>query len=480
MSRAFRRILTAIVAVALGVPVMAAPTGAAPTGAAAGRVPADGSALPPGFVDQTVFTGLVAPTAVAFSPDGRVFVAEKRGTIKIFHGLTDTTPIVFADLSRNVYDYEDLGLIGLALPAGFPRDPYVYVSYTYDAPIGGVAPVYNDTCPALYNCLASGRLSRLRISGNTLVGSEQVLLNDWCQQSDTHSMGDVLFGPDGSLYVAGGDGASGDAVDYGQLGHPTNPCGDPPAPVGGMMMPPTAQGGALRSQDIRTPADPTGLSGTVIRVNPPSGAPLPSNPLYGSRDRNVQRIVAYGLRNPFRLTFRPGTGEIWIADVGFRTWEEIDRIVDPVAGPVHNYGWPCYEGMLRQPVYDAVNLSLCESLYAAGPAAVTPPFYTYAHNQMITPVDTCAANRGAIGGLTFSPTTGGGYPATYRGALFFTDYLRTCVWAMLPGVGGVPDPTQILAFGRTSGLPVQLVTGPGGDIYYVSITGGAVHRFVYR
>ena len=88
--------------------------------------------LPPGFDDPAIFSGLTQPTAVRFSPDGRIFVAEKRGLIKVFDGLTDTTPAVFADLQTNVHNFWDRGLLGLALDPNFPGSPYVYVLYTYD------------------------------------------------------------------------------------------------------------------------------------------------------------------------------------------------------------------------------------------------------------------------------------------------------------------------------------------------------------
>src|SRR5690348_1015815 len=93
--------------------------------------------LPPGFQQSTAFSGLTQPTAVRFSPDGRVFVAEKSGLIKVFASLTATTPTVFADLRSEVFNAYDRGLLGIALDPSFPTNPYVYVLYTLDAPIGG-------------------------------------------------------------------------------------------------------------------------------------------------------------------------------------------------------------------------------------------------------------------------------------------------------------------------------------------------------
>ncbi len=75
---------------------------------------------------------------------------------------------------------------------------------------------------------------------------------------------------------------------------------------------------------------------------------MPDNPLVGSSDPNARRIVAYGFRNPFRITVRPGTSEIWVGDVGWNTWEEINRLGSPIDPVVDNFGWPCYEGTGRQ------------------------------------------------------------------------------------------------------------------------------------
>ncbi|MCI0613657.1 PQQ-dependent sugar dehydrogenase, partial [bacterium] len=88
--------------------------------------------LPSGFQEQTAFQGLSNPTVVRFAPDGRIFVAEKVGRIKIFNGLSDTTPDVIVDLSVNVHNYWDRGLLGMAIDPQFPAKPYIYVLYTYD------------------------------------------------------------------------------------------------------------------------------------------------------------------------------------------------------------------------------------------------------------------------------------------------------------------------------------------------------------
>src|SRR5262245_34335460 len=110
--------------------------------------------LPPGFDDPVAFSGLTLPTAVRFSPDGRVFVAEKSGIIKVFDGLSDPTPTVVADLSTNVHDFWDRGMLGLALHPDFPATPYVYVLYAYDFDPATPAigpPRWGDQCPGSPN-----------------------------------------------------------------------------------------------------------------------------------------------------------------------------------------------------------------------------------------------------------------------------------------------------------------------------------------
>jgi glucose/arabinose dehydrogenase/PKD repeat protein len=458
----------------------------------AGSRPAAASTLPTGFRDSVVLSGLVNPTILQFAPDGRIFVGQKSGVIKVFQSLTDTSPVTFADLSGEVDDYWDRGLLGMALPPNFPTDPHVYVLYAYDAPINGTAPTWNDGCPTppgatTDGCLVSGRVSRLQISGNVMTGTEQVLINDWCQQFPSHSVGTLLFGRDGYLYVTGGDGASFNNVDYGQYGNtyagdPANPCGDPPGAAGTALSPPGAEGGALRSQSVRRADGPATLDGAVLRIDPATGAGVSGNPFFTSPDANARRIAAYGLRNPFRITQRPGTDELWIGDVGWNTWEEINRVVAPASTTASNFGWPCYEGSSPQGGYQGAGLNLCSSLYST-PGSVIAPYYTYNHSACVVNYTGCHTGGSSITGVAFYQ--GGSYPSQYNGALFFADHTRNEIWAMLPGTNGLPDPSRLQSFvgvdatGSAAGHPVDLKIGPGGDLFYVDMDDGTVHRITY-
>ncbi|HET7451235.1 MAG TPA: PQQ-dependent sugar dehydrogenase [Thermoanaerobaculia bacterium] len=436
--------------------------------------------LPPGFQDSLVVDGLTHPTAVRFSPDGRMFVAEKSGLVKVFSSLYAPVPSLFADLTKNVDDYWDRGLFGLALDPGFPQKPYVYVLYAYDAPIGGVAPVWNDGCPTppgpnTDGCVVSGRLSRLTAAGNAMSGSEKVLVNAWGQQFPSHSVGALQFGADGALYASGGDGASIGTVDFGQFGG--NPLGDPPGGVGGTMQPPWAEGGSLRSQSLRRrPGEPAVLNGTIIRVDPATGNALADNPLAASADANARRIVVEGLRQPFRFTIRPGTDALWIGDDGTNLWEEIDVAARPRA-EVKNFGWPCFEGPFPMPDWVSAQVNICMNDLYRDPSATSPPWFAYRHSDDVVEGDGCAKAGSSVTGLAFHGA--GSYPPAYDGALFFADHTRNCVWVAFPGGNGDPDPSTRKLFIGGASNPVDLETGPGGDLYYADYEGGAIRRVQY-
>ncbi|HEY8170661.1 MAG TPA: PQQ-dependent sugar dehydrogenase [Candidatus Limnocylindria bacterium] len=428
----------------------------------------------PHFQEEVVFEGLNLPIVVEFAPDGRVFVGEKSGVIKVFDSLNDHTPSVYANISTSVHDYWDRGLLGMALDPNFASNGRLYVAYTYDRAIGGGLPDWGNGCPNppgdnTDGCVVAGHLSVIAPGG-----AETVLIEDWCQQFPSHSMSDIVFDAEGALIVNGGDGANFNVTDYGQFGGSAgspiqrNPCGDPPGGVGGAMSAPSAEGGALRSQDRRTSADPLGLNGSVIRVNPANGSPMSDNPST-TGSLNNRRMVGYGLRNPFRMAVHPVTGDVWIGDVGWGTWEEINHL-DPDGTTVPNFGWPCREGNGTTPNGAYNTLSLCQNLVSGW----TGPDFTYSHSSEVVSGDGCGGG-GSISGLAFYP--GGPYPAAYDNALFFTDYSRSCLWVLPSNGSGGVNTAQRAHFAELAN-PVHLTVGPGGNLYYVDI-GGTIRRIIY-
>jgi glucose/arabinose dehydrogenase len=453
-------------------------------------------ALPTGFQDSVVFSGLEQPTAVRFAPNGMVFVAEKAGKIKVFEDTEDKTADLFKDLRTETYDHADRGLLGLAVDPDFPASPYVYALFTYDHILGegtpppkwGLPSTTGDSCPEVPengsdDCLVSGRLVRytaaLSEDGEglhaTASGEKALIPEDWCQQFSSHSVGDLRFGPEGALYASGGDGASFASPDYGQLGEPENPCGDP-----------YEEGGSMRSQDLRTPetvSDPTGLNGTIVRIDPETGAAWPGNPLSTSLSANERRIVALGFRNPFRFAIDPEDGEVYAENVGSSEFEEIDRF-DPSAATPYNSGWPCFEGTDQQFQFKWLALPVCEGMYEE-PGSASSPLFHYSHRQAVTLGDECHYNDGsALAGISFYE--GSQFPAAYKGALFFADSVRSCIYAMLPGADGRPDPNNVQGFLAGGGLypGIDIQEGPDGALYYTSLFGegfsdGSVHRITY-
>jgi glucose/arabinose dehydrogenase len=454
------------------------------------------------------------PTSVRFASDGRAFVIEKRGIVKAFDSVNDSSATQVLDIRHDVHDFWDRGLLSIALDPDFlSGSPYIYLYYVYDAPPGQAAPTWpsGQSAPAWSNscpnppgatgdgCVVTSKLDRYTVNLNTNVAdpaSRKNLIGDggdgeWCQQFPSHAGGALVFGPDDQLYVSGGDGASFTGMDWGQRGGsagsptPVNPCADPY--TGNSA---TSEGGMLRSQDIRTMGggDPLGLDGSIIRINPNNGNPSSGNPLEGNANENAERMIAHGFRNPFRMTFRPGHSDLYVGDVGNSTWEEVNRVTlvgSATTTTLPNYGWPCYEGTPKQAAFDALSTQVCDDLYAQG-GAVTAPLYAYSHVSGLSPKGPCypgsADQTSSVTGLAFYEGATGSaidYPTKYDGALFFVDYSRNCLGAILPQGNGIPDGGEVEQIATDIGHPVDLTTGPGGDLYYVNHEGGIVSRVKY-
>ena len=331
-------------------------------------------------------------------------------------------------------------------------------------------------------CVVSGRLSRLQAAG-THDGAEQVLIEDWCQQYPSHSVGDLAFGADGALYVSGGDGASFNFVDYGQDGSPVNPCGDPPGRPAAALTPPTAEGGALRSQDLRT----TGRPDRPRRRDPARRprhrrrrCPATRSPPARTPTRGGSSPTACATRSASRSG--PGTNEVWVGDVGWNAWEEINRIPTPDRRAVENFGWPCYEGDgAPGAATTALNLDhLRDPLRARAGASTAPLLHVRPQRSRSCPARRCPTGSSSISGLAFYDG-GGAYPAAYDGALFFADYSRDCIWVdarAAPTACPNPAPLADLRRRRRRTRSTSQI-GPGGDLFYADLDGGTIQRIRY-
>ncbi len=425
--------------------------------------------LPDGFSVETVASGFDSPTSVAFGSDGTIYVTEKRGRVLELDGPNDDTPTLVRNLQAQVHNNSDRGLTALAAD---PTDAgTIYIGYTLDRlPGGGPIPAYGtavgnyDPCPnsATTGCPALSRVSSVDVA----TGAETVLFEGHCQQFPFHTIGDLLFDPSGRLVVTFGDGSTGSFVEYGQR---ENLCGDPGGPVGADLTAPTTEGGQARSQDILTRDDPTGVHGSVLRVNPATFAAAGDNPFVADAEENVARMVATGFRNPFRATVDPTTGRYYVGNVGGAGREEIQAFMP---GSFTNGGWPCYEGFGTTQNTFWLTTDICNQLIASGDH--DEPLFAYERNTPIVPGEACSNGGLSISGLAMN-RDGFGTPAM-NGALFFTDYTRACIW-YLPsdGQGGVTTNPQLFATG-VGGL-VDLAFGTDGALYGVDILGARLLRF---
>ena len=224
--------------------------------------------VPAGFTDAVVAGGLSNPTAMALAPDGRVFVCQQGGALRVIkNGVLLATPF----LTVTVDSQGERGLLGIAFDPNFVSNQLVYIYYT-------------ATTPTIHN-----RISRFTASGDVaLAGSETIIMDlPSLSTATNHNGGAMHFGPDGNLYVAVGENAN-----------------------------------SANSQTLST------VLGKMLRMTSTGGVP-PDNPFINQTTGANQTIWALGLRNPFTFSFQRGTTRMFINDVGQNTWEEIN---DGIAG----------------------------------------------------------------------------------------------------------------------------------------------------
>jgi glucose/arabinose dehydrogenase len=385
--------------------------------------------LPLGFSEEVIAAGLAEPTAFTWLPDGRILIAQKSGLVRVVKGGA-LLPTPFIDLTASVNDYFDHGLLGIAADPDFATNGFVYLLYTF------------ENNPSQFDGTKTARLTRVTATGDvagpatevtivgTQVGTSCTLLPAGadCIPSDgpSHSVGNIKFAADKTMFVTIGDSASFNTVD--DL--------------------------ALRAQDI------TSLAGKMLHITR-AGAGVPTNPFWnGDPNANRSKVWAYGIRNAYRFNLRPGTGMPYAGDVGWNTWEEIDAVP---AGA--NLGWPCYEGNAIQAGYQPK--AVCQSLYALGAGGVRAPILAYARQGV---------SAAATGGAFYSGTV---YPAAYRGAYIYGDYGQDDLRMLRVDASDQLVAGSATTFATTADGPVAIESGPDQNIWYLSIVSGQLRRLVY-
>jgi len=351
----------------------------------------------PAVALQPVVSGFSSPVSIAHAGDSRLFVVEQAGTIRIYDG-TRILPAPFLDIRSLVRSGGEQGLLGLAFHPRYQENGFFYVNYT---------DVRGDTMIARYRVSATDPDRADPGSGQQVLTVDQPFTN--------HNGGQLQFGPDRYLYIGLGDGGSGD---------------DP----------------GNRAQN------PGELLGKILRIDVDASVPYsvpPSNP-FVSRSGARPEIWAAGLRNPWRFSFDRLTGDLWIADVGQGSFEEIDfQPAMSIGG--ENYGWRRMEG-----THCHIPSSSCND------GSLVLPVIEYGHGG-----GACSVTGGYVYRGTRSPRLNGTY--------FYGDY---CTGAIF---GAVRDATGGLTSRRLidSGFNVSTFgEDAAGEVYVANYRNGFLFRIV--
>ena len=354
---------------------------------------------------------LTQPTKILLEPGaaGRWFVLQKPGQIVTFSTNNPGSVMTYMDLTtdHSIRTNSEGGLLGMAFHPNYPATPEIFLSYTIQ-----------HSNPSMRHVLSRMVLDDVNNPGAGTV--EQVIL-EVDQDFDNHNGGDIAFGPDGYLYFGLGDGGS---------------ANDP----------------RQRAQDT------TRLLGSMLRIdvigtgagyNIPPDNPFASNMRCGpgANTDDCPEAYAWGLRNPWRWSFDPATGELWAGDVGQGAWEEVDLIERG-----GNYGWRCREG-----AHDTSNASDCSG------GGLIDPITEYPHSE----------GRSITGGYVYRGTA----IPELEGLYVFADYTSGRFWAARPdGQGGYTNDELI----NTNVQPTAFGVGPGGELYFVDIDGNTGRGRVRR
>jgi len=318
--------------------------------------------LPPNFVDEQIVGGLTKPVGMALMLDGR-FMAVGRttgGGRRVVNGAVAGIGPVRTVGNVNIGGNEQ-GLLGIAVDPGWPARPYLYVHYDY----AGTFRIH------IARFTVGGDLSFTGNGSLTIDPATRYdILTDLPDNANNHNGGTLRFGPDGMLYISLGDDATG------------CPATDPTVLVGKILR-------------IDVSALPAGGGGP-----PASGLITPAdNPLVNDPNANARLVWMYGLRNPFRFSIDPVSGNLAIGDVGESLREEVDYATVPGS----DFGWPMREGDIAGP-------SSCPGV---DPLTFKGPIHVYTHSD----------GQAVIGGPLYRSNGGpNSFPAAYDGDIFLNDF----------------------------------------------------------
>jgi uncharacterized protein (TIGR03437 family) len=386
--------------------------------------------------DRAVVASIPAPTAIAFTPGGRMLATSQSGALRIVENdILLPVPALTIPASR-ICTNSERGLLGVAVDPDFSSNGFVYLYYTF-RPAG-------SNCGSRANPTPLNRVSRFTMTGNTVdPASEKPLIDNIPSWNGNHNGGDLHFGNDGYLYISVGDSG---CDPYG------NGCA----------------GANDAARDVHT------LLGKILRIDRDGGIP-PNNPFTGPGTQRChlanapagircQETYAWGLRNPFRIAFDrndPDINRFFILDVGQDVREEIN-----LGAPGADYGWNSREGA-------CVNGSRTNC--PPPPAGVTDPIFAYPHG--VTVPGTGSSGCNSISGGAFVPA--GAFTPEYDGAFVYADYVCGKLFVLSPQPGGAWRARDFTA--DTPGSAVHLAFGPFGRnrqaLYYTTYSnGGQIRR----
>jgi glucose/arabinose dehydrogenase len=382
--------------------------------------------LPVGFSARAVARNLVVPTDFDFFPDGQILVGERSGIVRRLSADGSKSTVVL-DLRQRLNDAHDRGMVAVAVDPDFDENGYIYVVYTARRP--GTTHDSPKPTHVLF--------SRFELEGDK-AGPEHILLGadgveagscgvlppaaDCLPSEVDHIGADIVFAPDGTLFLSTGDGG-GDEVE----------------------------------DDAFNALDVNALGGKILHVTR-DGLGLPSNPFFeGNAHANRAKVWALGLRNPFRMTL-DAEGTPLVGDVGWTSFDEIDR-----AGAGENLGWPCFEGTERTREYEAS--VRCKIIYESG-REITEPVIAVTHT----------GSNSITGGVFVADDT---YPGKYRSSYVFGDFVKS--WIHTVKLDPATDETlgAPTAFAQAAGGPVKFLVGPNGHLYYLALNYGMLSRIDY-